>query len=121
MRLSKTCSIRSLSTRTKGKGEASLGSEENGGILGMGSKSFPGIVHEYRGVNRLLIEGNPPLLDAGQVEKIVDHPQKPFGVLPGRQEQLYLLGGERTNNLLEKQMDHHLETGERSFQLVAHG
>ena len=87
----------------------------------MGSKSFPGIVHEYGGVNRLLIEGDPPLLDPGQVEKIVDHPQEPFGVLPGRQEQLDLLGGERTDNLLEQQMDDHLEAGERSLQLVAHG
>ncbi len=67
------------------------------------------------------VELHAALLDPGQVEQVVDHRQDAVGVLPGGQEQLDLLGRQRPDDLLEQQVDGHLDARQRGLQLVADG
>ena len=67
----------------------------------------------------LQVKPNPPLLDSGEIEKVIDHGQDSFGVLARCQKQLDLLGCERTDHFLEQQVNRHLHAGERGLELVA--
>lgn len=68
---------------------------------------------------RHALQLQPPFLDAGQVEQVVDHRQQSLGVVAGVQQQLDLLGRQRADRLFQEQMHDQANAGQRRLQLVA--
>ena len=92
-RLSKTCAIRSRSTRTTAAGALAFDRQGDAGVLGLGLRSArPPRPAACRWATGCEVQPDPALLDPRQVEQVVDHRQQAVGVLPRRQQQLDLLG-----------------------------
>ena len=108
-KLSKTCSIRSRSTRMGGRPKPT----DPVRLIPASTALFFVPIHclaeEVGRRGRLEIELHPSLLDPCQVKQIVDHRENPLGVLACAQEQLRLLRVERADGFLEQEMDDHLE------------
>ena len=58
---------------------------------------------------------------AGEIQEIIDHPQKTFRVFPRRHQQFELFWIERPDSLLQQKVKSHANARQRSFQLVADG
>ena len=85
---------------------------------GLRLESLKRFVDESRGAKWFEVEPDSPLLDPGEIEEVVDHGEDSIGVLARCQEELDLFGREGADQLLEQQVNRHLHTGERGFELV---
>jgi len=61
-----------------------------------------------------------PRLDARQVEQIVDDRLQPVAVVARREQEIGLLGRERTHDPVEAQVDGHAQRRQRRAKLVRH-
>ena len=59
------------------------------------------------------------LLQAGQVQEVVDHGQQPLGVVAGIDQEFELLRQQRPHVLLQEQVQHQADARQRRLQLVA--
>ena len=55
------------------------------------------------------------VLQAGQVEQVVDHHQQPLGIVAGVDQQLELLGGQRPDLLLQQQVQRQPDARQRGL------
>ena len=111
--------MRSASTATGGRSSARLDGDRHLLVLGPRPDGLGGRAQQRRRRLRDALQPHAPLLQAGQVEQVVDHRQQPFGVVAGVEQQLGLLRRQRADRLLQQQVDHQADAGQRRLQLVA--